>query len=182
MRVFRDHWLKAGVAQEMRRVAIHSGTYDGIATEANLRLIDGCRARHEPTGTLLIFTRDAGAHSGGWWKNPDYERCWHLSLSFEDPETGEAAPKDVKLTQEWLELFFGEYQRLLWAEPPYTPQGKRKDVWHYRLFCDPSWTPLLPRGEVYTKQFTESGWMSFSELRGAHAKALAALEPLPGEQ
>lgn len=39
---------------------------------------------HEPTGTMLLFTRDIGHHTSGWWKNPDYERCYHLSLSFWD--------------------------------------------------------------------------------------------------
>ena len=37
-------------------------------------------------------------------------------------------------------------------------------VYHYRLFCDEGWQPLKPRGEVYTRDFIEKGWKSFSEL------------------
>lgn len=33
-----------------------------------------------------------------------------------------------------------------------------------QVFCDPAWQPLKPRGEVYTREFTEVGWKSFSEL------------------
>lgn len=159
-----------------------SRTYNGLATSANQLLMSTCTAKHLATGTLLIFTRDSGMHSSGWWKNPDYERCWHLSLSFHDPITGENAPKDPKLTDEWLEAFYGDDCRYVWAEPPYSEDGKKAAVWHYRVFCDPSWAPILPRGEVYSKEFTEKGWMSFSELKSAHARALAVLELLPGEQ
>lgn len=177
MRHFGTHWLKVGIAQEMRRVALVSRIYNGT-TPIDPR----CKALHIPTGTLLIFTRDAGMHSGGWWKNPDYERCWHLSLSFHDPITGESAPKNTKLTDEWLDAFYGDDQRYLWAESPYSLEGKRRGVWHYRLFCDPSWAPILPRGEVYSKEFTERGWMSFSELKNVHHRALVAPEAGPGEQ
>lgn len=121
-------------------------------------------------------------HSSGWWKNPDYERCWHLSLSFRDPITGENAPKDSALTNEWLEAFYADDQRYIWAEPPYTQGGKTNEVWHYRIFCNPSWAPILPRGEVYSKEFTERGWMSFSELKNSHHRKLAELEPMAGEQ
>jgi hypothetical protein len=182
MRAYNNNWLKHGVAVEMRRQANRCGTYSGLATSVNQRLIRSCSADHLPTGTHLIFTRDAGMHTNGWWKNPDYERCWHLSLSFLDPITRERAPKDSKLTDEWLEAFFGDDQRYLWAEPPYSVEGKKADVWHYRLFCDAAWSPILPRGEVYSKEFTEKGWLSFSDLRNAHHKALAELAPLPGEQ
>jgi len=182
MRTFDTHWLKASVAREMRRVARTSRSYNGLATPENRRLMSACTAKHAATGTLLIFTRDTGMHSGGWWKNPDYERCWHLSVSFHDPATGEDAPKDVRLTDEWLEAFYGDDCRYVWAEPPFSPEGKRADVWHYRVFCDPAWSPILPRGEVYTKDFTERGWMSFSELKNAHHTALAQLVEQPGEQ
>jgi len=174
--------LKAGVAREMRRVAQRELLYDGINSLANRMLLDSCKALHHPTGTLFIFSRDGGMHSGGWWKNPDYERCWHLSMSFVEPLTGERGPKDVKLTEQWLEVFYGDDQRYIWAEPPYSPDGKQLGVWHYRVFCDPSWAPIIPRGEVYTKDFTERGWLSFSDLRNAHHQALAQLESLAGEQ
>jgi len=59
---------------------------------------------------------------------------------------------------------FCDDRRLLWIEPPYSPEGRRSDVHHYRLFCDEHWQPIKPRGEVYSTDFTEKGWKSFSEL------------------
>jgi hypothetical protein len=182
MRVFDRHWLMEGVAREMRRRASTSARYNGIMTEFNRKLLTSCTADHVSTGTRLIFTYDEGHHSSGWWKNPDYERCWHLSLSFFDPLSGEHVPKDVKRTSEWLIAFYGEARRFLWAESPYSAHGKTADVWHYRVFCDPAWQPIIPRGEVYSKEFTEAGWQSYSDLSSAHARALQELEPLPGEQ
>lgn len=181
-RLFDRHWLMAGVAVQMKRSARMSRTYNGISSPANFQLLDSLTGDHMMTGTRLIFSRDAGHHSSGWWKNPDYERCWHLSMSFRDPLTGISAPKDIRLTDQWLEVFYGEDRRYVWAEPPYSPHGKVAGTWHYRVFCDPGWEPIIPRGEVYSTELTEAGWRSFSDLRSDHAKALAQLEPLPGEQ
>ena len=119
-------------------------------------------------GTRLIFTRDVGHHTSGWFKNPDYERCRHLSLSFWRPAgivtPQEPLPHDHAAAREWCRRFFGDARRWLWIEPPYSAEGKRSDVYHYRLFCDLAWQPIKPRGEVYTKDFIEKGWKSFSEL------------------
>jgi len=182
VRIYGPNWLKTGVAKEMRRVAIANGYYDGLATQANMQRLDNCRGIHSVTGTSLIFTRDRGMHSSGWWKNPDYERCWHLSVSFTDPLTRENRPKDWDLTEEWLDAFFQDDKRFAWAEPPYTPQGKKQDTWHYRVFCDPTWKPWLPDGEVYSKDKTPAGWMSYSDLTDHRARMLQALMPGPGEQ
>lgn len=105
----------------------------------------------------IIFTRDIGHHSGGWWKNPDYERCWHLSISFQ-------GGKNKKGLEKILDGLFGLDKRKIWIEPPYSKEGKEKEVWHYRLFCDENWQPIIPRGEVYSKELTEKGWKSYSEL------------------
>ena len=181
-RFFPRRWLMAGVAQWMIGQAVREPTYDGLDTEWNRRLINRCSGFHSGTGTKLIFTRDAGMHSSGWWKNPDYERCWHLSLSFVAPLSGEPLPKDVRLTDAWLQAFFGEACRYIWSESPKSDEGKVCDVWHYRVFCNPAWHPIIPRGEVYSREHTEAGWLSFSDLQNAHATALAQLTPHPGEQ
>ena len=55
---------------------------------------------------------------------------------------------------------------MAWIEKPYTPEGRRIDVWHYRLFCDAAWEPILPRGEVYSRDLTGAGWRSFSDIHG----------------
>lgn len=117
-------------------------------------------------------TRDIGHHTGGWWKNPDYERCWHLSMAQRDPMTGSPVPKQAAFYQELAEAFFGGDAKLTWLEGPYTPEGKALDVWHYRLFCDEGWQPIKPRGEVYSKEFTEAGWHSFSDIHGAKVEAV----------
>lgn len=171
MMSFDRYSLKEEVAAKMRRRAWY-GTWDGraVRTVGDYRgcfekpYFDRCIGCHEPTGTILIFTRDEGMHTSGWWKNPDYERCLHLSLSFRDPATGLPRPRDVQLSKEWVEAFFHDTRHLIWAEPPYSAEGKAGEVWHYRVFCDPDWKPMLPRKEVYTRDFTEIGWKSFSEL------------------
>jgi|SRR6478672_6289943 len=106
---------------------------------------------------IIIFMRETGYHSGGWWKNPDYERCWHLSISF-------PGGRNQKHFEKIINSLFGDNKRYLWTEAPYSDQGKQSEVWHYRLFCDENWKAIMPRGEVYTTHFTEQGWKSFSEI------------------
>jgi hypothetical protein len=123
---------------------------------------------------VMIFSRDVGHHSGGWLKNPDYERCWHLSLSFRGSDGHpmnparrlERAPQMHRLAERLCDLFYGTNTRYIWAEPPFSKIGKRYQVWHYRVFCNEAWHPIVPRGEVYSKELTEKGWKSFSELYG----------------
>lgn len=119
---------------------------------------ESCRWLLERYPATIIFTRDQGYHSSGWWKNPDYERCWHLSISFR-------GGNEKKALREIIDNLFRPYERLVWVEPPYSKEGKSADVWHYRLFCDETWQPIQPRGEVYSTQFTERGWKSFTELQ-----------------
>lgn len=124
--------------------------------------------RFSASGRFSHGTRDIGHHSSGWWKNPDYERCRHLSLSFFDPEVGLVSgsmPRDKKLTAKIIDRVFGPDKRYLWSEPPYSPQGKAADIWHYRLFCDPAWEPILPRSEVYGRELIEEGWKSWSDVQ-----------------
>ncbi|QLE46413.1 hypothetical protein FD723_40080 (plasmid) [Nostoc sp. C052] len=164
MKIFDDRWLMAGIVKEMRRRAL-LGISNGIANQNNNRYLENCAGRHLKSGTVMIFSRDCGMHQSGWLKNPDYDRCFHLSLSFFDPETEEPADKDPKLTDEWLNLFFQDNKRLLWIEPPHYSAGKIKDVWHYRLMCNEMWQPILPRKEVYSKDFTPAGWKSWSDVQ-----------------
>jgi hypothetical protein len=148
------------------------GIYDGRVDARDMRLLRYCSHLYsiEPDRSArLIYTRDRGHHSSGWWKNPDYERCLHLSISFCVNPTYAALPFDRKRAQIIAEAFFEGDVRKCWVEPPYTPEGKRGGVHHYRLFCDPAWMPMLPRGEVYNADFTEAGWQSFSELHGEAA-------------
>lgn len=140
----------------------YGGVFDG---DRMTPYISNCRFFHPMSGSVVCFTRDVGHHKSGWWKNPDYERCFHLSLSFLDPIIGENAPKNNKLTMQWVDLFYGDSKRLVWAESPVSKKGKASDVWHYRVFCDEHWRPMKPRGEVYGKELTKAGWKSFSEVQ-----------------
>lgn len=113
----------------------------------------------------IIFTRDVGHHTCGWWKNPDYERCWHLSISF-------LGGKNKTGLTKIIDGLFGDDKKMIWVEPPYSNYGKSKEVWHYRLFCDQFWQPIIPRGEVYSKEFTEAGWKSYSEVQSIKSNKL----------
>jgi hypothetical protein len=159
------------LAGKARMAAVAAGFYKGRADEEGMGAVMRCRSifRHHggDLGAVVLFTRDIWYHNCGWWKNPDYERCEHLSLSFFDWRTRESAPHDHKRAAAWCTAFWDHYKRLLWVEPPTYEHGKAHDVHHYRLFMHEDWkTPLLPRGEVYTREFTEAGWKSFSELHG----------------
>lgn len=161
MKTYDQHWLVGSIARNMRRIANY-GLWDG---RGQTDYLERCKGFHTPTGAVLIFSRDIGHHTSGWWKNPDYERCFHLSLSFRDPVSMEPRPRDKKLTKEWVEAFYGSARDKIWSEPPYSPTGKRFDTWHYRLFCDPAWEPIIPRGEVYSRELTEAGWLSWSDVQ-----------------
>jgi hypothetical protein len=123
-------------------------------------LPEKCSWLLEAYPATVVYTKDTGYHSSGWWKNPDYERCWHLSISFR-------GGNEKKALNTIIDNLFGEFKKWIWVEPPYSDDGKKMEVWHYRLFCNEHWQPIKPRGEVYNTQFTERGWKSFSEL---HAK------------
>lgn len=164
MRAFRENWTRENVAGCLKRQAA-TGEYNGVLTLNKRLYIDNCKAAYEPDGVIMIFTRDTGHHTSGWWKNPDYERCLHLSLSFRDPKTGQPVERDKKLSSLWVEEFFGATKNLIWVEPPFSPEGKRADVWHYRVFYAPGWVAsILPRKEVYSKDWTPAGWLSYSDV------------------
>jgi hypothetical protein len=148
----------------------------------------------EEVNSRVMFTRDEGHHTSGWLKNPEYERCWHLSLSVAgplprldarvvaDPNAGRLVGPDLKplvglpvqqpeldrdLEEAWVDAFFADDKRYVWRESAKSQVGREKAVWHYRVFADEQWVPLVPRGEVYSTEFTEAGWQSWSELHAA---------------
>jgi hypothetical protein len=167
--VFDQHWLTASVAAELRRRAQY-----GVANgrRDSRKYIERCKGFDQNSGCLIIFTRDEGHHASGWWKNPDYERCWHLSVSQREAPTMEARPRVSSVHHAWVTAFFGDDARSIWTEPPYSAEGKQFDVWHYRLFVRPDWkTALIPRSEVYSREFTEAGWLSYSDLLAAEEAA-----------
>lgn len=143
--------------------------YDGIADALSQAIINACFTfyDHSPEQTCaVLFTRDVGHHMGGWWKNPDYERCWHLSLSHRALPADVMMAADPKLNEAIARAFFGEDAVKCWIEPAASDHGRLREVWHYRLFCDAGWQPIMPRGEVYSRENTPADWKSFSEIHG----------------
>ena len=175
------------------RSAALMGFCDGRVSAETNGYIRLCSHFHGHSGTLILFSRDQYHHQSGWMKNPEFERCWHLSLSFREPmpkwplerlsspyalaQLGAViplAPFDWKLARLWVDLILGSDARLSWCESPKSPQGKELSVMHWRIFADPVWHAIKPRGEVYSKEFTEAGWKSWSELnieRPSHVDA-----------
>lgn len=145
------------------------GIYDGRADPRNMNLLFQCSHLYGITPDIsarLIYSRDVGHHSSGWWKNPDYERCLHLSISFCENPTDRPIPYMHRQAEKIARAFFGGDASKCWVEPPYSPEGKHADVHHYRLFCDGAWQPFMPKGEVYSSMTTPPDWKSFSEIHG----------------
>jgi len=160
-----DRWLELLVGAHVN--AAIKGTFDGKGLN---RYFASCRAVHAFRGITTAFTRDVGYHSSGWWKNPDFERCYHLSISFFDPATLSPRPFEDAIARRIAKAFYTKHTKWVWVESPYSDEGKAMGVWHYRLFCDERWQPILPRGEVYSRELTEAGWKSFSDVQDAIAK------------
>lgn len=165
-------FTELGPLVRFAKLRAQRGTYDGRMDDRSERLMRMCAHLYSinpEASARMIYTRDIGHHTSGWWKNPDYERCLHLSVSFCVNPTDAPLPFDKREAQQIAEAFFESDTSKCWVEPPYSPEGKRCDVHHYRLFCDQGWVPMIPRGEVYGKEFTEIGWKSFSEIHGEAA-------------
>jgi hypothetical protein len=162
------------IARAMRFKA-RRGWYTG--DEASLQAF-GARqitpAATEPELTMsLTLSRDRMHHSVGWWRNAEYEYCWHLSVAakavpFPPSQTMWASvdfdwiPRDE--VRYWSHAIFGEHVDKLWFEPGGTdPRLTRQEAlthakfWHMRLFLDPELldargephVPFIPAGEVY---------------------------------
>jgi hypothetical protein len=167
-RVYDAHWSMRHVASDRKRVAA-DGVYNGVVDDPGMRTyLERCRAYHRPTGTVLSYRRDVGAPTAGGLTPPEYESCAHLSLWYGNPTTGQSRPHDHGLSRLWAEAFFHEHCRWLWVEPPGSAEGKRREVYHYRLLVDMFGIPLLPRTEGYRRDVTEAGWKSWSELYADH--------------
>ena len=160
-----DQWLETIVKFHVEQAC--KGTFDGRRINAYFQY---CRMVHHFRGITIAFTRDVGYHTSGWWKNPDFERCYHLSISFFDPATLTPIPFEESIAKRIAKAFYTKYTKWVWVESPYSDEGKKLGVWHYRLFCDEHWQPILPRGEVYSRELTEAGWKSFSDVQDEIAK------------
>ena len=170
------------IIAQIRRAACYGVTTGRMQHPVEIDYVHRCSWFHWQSGTVIMFTHDTGHHSSGWMKNPDYERCRHLSLSFQVPWPGRAVdelgswerfkmmsgrlnpvPFDPALARAWVRAIFADDARYAWMEGPFTREAKRIGVTHWRVFCDRAWKPIVPRNEVYSKDFTEKGWLSWSD-------------------
>lgn len=147
-----------GLLKKMWRWA-NSGVFDGINT--NTRYFTEARWYIPNDGVLLLFTRDKGMHDCGWFKNPDYNQCYHLSISCWNPITRQPAGYDPKLHRQWIHMVYGDWVKYIWHESPVNDNPSQPH--HYRVMTDSNWQPIIPRGEVYTKEYTALGWKSWSD-------------------
>lgn len=111
---------------------------------------------------ILLLSKDRMHHSVGWWRNAEYEYCWHLSISAWDRVIaiqGQGSPQDIPPAEEryWAHAFFPEHFDKLWHEPGGTDprlttleKRRNRPISHLRLFLDPeTFEPIIPKGEVY---------------------------------
>lgn len=162
---YRDH-MRLVVPRLLRQANV--STWDGRTNPTDSPYFMSCVTDDRATLTRLILTRDVGHHASGWLKNPDYERCYHLSMSTWGEQGGAMAHTDHAdrtIMGLWAKAVFDRDLRYAWVEGPKSPEGKLHDVWHWRLFCDEHWQPILPRKEVYSMDFTELGWRSASQVQ-----------------
>jgi hypothetical protein len=146
-----------------------SGWY--VGTEESLEA-HGCQrmtdARTNPELKMsLLLSKDRMHHSVGWWRNAEYEYCWHLSMSavsaheYHRYTTFGLIPATEDIPREemvyWGRVFFGEHAHKAWYEPggtdprlTRTEAHDRSKMHHLRVFLSPlSLRPIIPKGEVY---------------------------------
>ena len=107
----------------------------------------------------LIASHDQGTHASGWWRNSDYDRCWHLSLvAIEKPSPlvdGTYADLPGLDLRAWSRAVFGEHLTKAWIEPPASKLDPHRTApaspytTHVRVFLDQAGHPIQPEGEVY---------------------------------
>jgi hypothetical protein len=133
---------------------------------ANGRYVRLCTAEHRPTGTMLMLTRDFEPPKQA---DGTPTRVIHLSLSFIVPGSrpheglGQPRKRDALLSHEWARLVFRHRLAWVWVQRSVTELGRRKGVWHYKLFCDERWLPV--KTEELPAAMREYAWLPFSEVQ-----------------
>jgi hypothetical protein len=160
--------LVAAMGREAMR-GWYTGTNETLAAFGSWRDLPS-RVAPEEVYVRLLLTRDRMHHSVGWWRNAEYEYCWHLSISARDAVDARLAIAGLKKRAEvgyvslpereevyWGRLFFADHAGKVWHEPGGTdPRLTREEklrhrhIVHLRLFLDPeTFEPFIPTGEVY---------------------------------
>lgn len=109
-----------------------------------------------PTSVMLSF--DQGTHASGWWRNSEYDSCYHLSVCHPTATAIEAC-SDAEV-RAWARAAFPHHYQWTWTERPLSAGAAEQstvrcgvervpNVAHVRLFTDQAGQPILPMGEVY---------------------------------
>lgn len=113
----------------------------------------------------ILLTFDKGPHSSGWWRNSEYNQCWHVSIvGIRPPESRllvNQTPKFEEVPQAerraWCRVIFGDEDvKKAWNEPPASALDAYRDApassstWHTRVFVDRDGHSIIPQGEVYS--------------------------------
>lgn len=102
----------------------------------------------------IIASLDTGTHASGWWRNSEYDSCWHMSLCALEPGVRFVDLPDIDLRQ-WSRAVFGEHVSKSWTEPPASKTDAYRDApasaytTHVRVFLNRQGIPIQPTGEVY---------------------------------
>lgn len=161
-RNYGPRWYMAGVAKEMRRVAM-TGRWRGADGFSNY--MQRCYGYHQPTGVKLFFVRQ----NEDSWEKGVYDFCFNLRLAFYDPDSRRLRVRgdgDMKLAAQWVEAFYGEHEQLVWSVSPLSEKSEEFGALDYRLFMQEDWkTPLL---DVKDYEFTKKlgwRWQRWSEVK-----------------
>lgn len=143
-------WTGKGIVPQRHRMVVDSLTEPGLLLS-------------------ILITYDTGTHASGWWKNSEYNSCWHLSM------VGMASRKRLVTNgseyetvpelerRAWGHVVFGEHVAKAWNEPPASVFDPHRNApasshtWHARVFTDREGHAIIPKGEVYTLRPWDEG-------------------------
>ena len=161
-RMERDEARIAAVARNLRHTAFRFPWDGRLAISPRHRWVGP--GITEPRTTSITVTFDFGYAGSGWWKNAEYDRCLHLSITHPtnrvvsrvDPRTKMPfnvfdceTPTDAEVWA-WAVALFGTDAAKAWVEPAASTLDPYRlpNVVHARVFCDDH-GPIIPTGEVY---------------------------------
>lgn len=150
-----DNAMKHARARLTRmRAHARQHPWDGRSIPSRV-IVDAITEPGRPTS--LTLTYDTGYHGSGWWRNSEYDRCYHLSVCHPTSDAIEACSSNE--VRAWARAAFPRHYQWTWTESPLAlgdviqsaQNGVRRlpSVAHVRLFTDQSGRPIQPHGEVY---------------------------------
>lgn len=139
-------------------------SYDGRSAPGVQHRLRGPSLVDPEVAVSLTLTYDVGTHGSGWWRNSQYESCWHASLvCMNAAATAYVDPVD-RVVRAWARALFGDWIRHAWNEPPASRLDPHRTApaspytTHVRVFTDRAPNrPFTPTGEVYTLVPFEDG-------------------------